>query len=114
LETDTGDIYVFYGGKSDGSETLGTAINIYYKLSTDDGATWGSETKLNTGSSGSFRVLKCTPRFTDGDFTVVFHRITSFAADQHTSIFNILLPDSVIGDDSPVAQIVKAASIGTY
>lgn len=44
LDVNNGDIYVFYCGKSDGSETASTAWNIYYKVSTDDGATWGSET----------------------------------------------------------------------
>lgn len=43
-----GDWIVFYGGKSDGSETFQTAINLYYKVSTDDGTTWGPETLLTT------------------------------------------------------------------
>lgn len=37
---------VFYGGKSDGSETFLTSINIYRKGSRDAGATWGPETKV--------------------------------------------------------------------
>lgn len=48
LATDTTTIYVFYGGKSDGSETAGGVLNIYYKTSTDAGATWGSETLLSS------------------------------------------------------------------
>lgn len=66
LATDTSTIYVFYGGKSDGSETFATAINIYYKTSTDGGATWGSETLLTTMTRG-YDYLMTFPVFT-GDF----------------------------------------------
>lgn len=44
------DWYVYYSGKSDGSETWLTAVDVYYKISTDDGATWGSETRLTSAS----------------------------------------------------------------
>ena len=84
LETDTDDIYVFYGGKSDGSETVGTSINIYYKVSTDTGATWGAETQLNTVPAANFTHLRCTPRFTDGDFGVYYSR--EFSANEDTCI----------------------------
>jgi hypothetical protein len=63
LDTSSGTIYVFYGGKSDGSETFATAINIYYKTTTDNGATWSSETLLTDQARGIFW-LACTPRFT--------------------------------------------------
>jgi hypothetical protein len=48
LDTLTGYWWVFYGGKSDGSETFLTSINIYCKCSTDGGSTWGAETLLTT------------------------------------------------------------------
>jgi len=67
----TGDWYCFYGGKSDGSETFLTAINIYYKVSTDDGATWGPETALTTSTSDSSWIA-ATPRWTT-HFTVAFN-----------------------------------------
>jgi len=38
--------YVFYAGKSDGSETWPTSMNMYYKVSTDAGTTWGAETLM--------------------------------------------------------------------
>ena len=48
------DLYVYYLGATDGSETVVLAINTgsslcfcYYKRSTDGGATWGSETKIS-------------------------------------------------------------------
>ena len=52
LDTTTGYWWVFYCGKSDGSETFSTSINVYYKSSTDSGATWGAETILNTLGAG--------------------------------------------------------------
>ena len=46
IETSTGDWYVFYAGESGGSETFQSKMKIYYKRSTDGGATWGAETAL--------------------------------------------------------------------
>jgi hypothetical protein len=66
LATDTTTIYVFYGGKSDGSESVGATINIYYKTSGDGGATWGAETQLSTVAR-NFDYLMTFPIFT-GDF----------------------------------------------
>lgn len=71
LDLDTGHWYCFYGGQSDGSETFLTAINIYYKVSTDDGTTWGPETLL-TNRTYDITWLIATPRFS-GDFTVAWH-----------------------------------------
>lgn len=71
LDTATDDWYCFYGGKSDGSETFLTSINIYYKVSTDNGTTWGPETKL-TYTARDTTWLISTPRWTK-NFTVVFH-----------------------------------------
>ena len=73
LATDTSTVYVFYVGKSDGSETMNTAVNIYYKTSTDVGATWSAETKLNT-TVGAACVwhLQCAPRFI-GNPVVIRH-----------------------------------------
>lgn len=43
IDLTTGHWIVGYAGKSDGSEILSTA-KIYYKISTDQGNTWGAET----------------------------------------------------------------------
>jgi hypothetical protein len=53
--------FVAYGGKSDGSETWPTAMNLYYKVSTDSGSTWGPETALTT-ITRQFNWLAVTPR----------------------------------------------------
>lgn len=54
IDTDTGYWWVFYGGKSDGSETWNTLVNIYCKVSTDGGTTWGPETPMTEVASGVF------------------------------------------------------------
>jgi hypothetical protein len=51
LDTRTGYWWVFYGGNSDGSETFLTSINIYCKVSTDSGTTWGPERKMTTAAA---------------------------------------------------------------
>lgn len=72
LDTVNDDWYCFYGGKSDGSETFLTSINIYYKVSQDNGTTWGPETKL-TNNAYDITWLIATPRFS-GNFCVAFHK----------------------------------------
>lgn len=47
IDTVTNYLTCFYCGKSDGSETWLTSLNIYYKISQDGGTTWGDETKLS-------------------------------------------------------------------
>jgi hypothetical protein len=63
LDTVTGYWYAFYGGKSDGSETYATAINIYCKISTDGGTTWSSEAQVTT-STAPRRWLTTPPHIT--------------------------------------------------
>lgn len=61
LDTTNGDVYVMYCGTSGGTETWNTALNVYYKVSTDDMATWGSETRL-TPEAAAPRWLMTNPR----------------------------------------------------
>lgn len=62
IDTVAGYWWIFYGGKSDGSETFLTSINIYCKCSKDSGATWGPETKLTTLAADITWLVTC-PRF---------------------------------------------------
>ena len=71
LSTDRETLYAFYGGKSDGSENPGTSMNVYYKTSTDQGTTWGSETLL-TQYARDWTHMYVTPTFTGTDFVVMF------------------------------------------
>lgn len=52
---------VFYGGKSDGSETFPSIINLYCKQSTDSGATWGAETVV-TAITNNISYIRAIPR----------------------------------------------------
>jgi hypothetical protein len=47
IDQATDDLFAFYLGKSDGSETVGTSVGVYGKRSTDGGATWGAEFALD-------------------------------------------------------------------
>ena len=62
LDTGTATWYAIYTGKSDGSETFSTATKVYYKTTTDGGATWSAETALSN-SVRSTAFLYGTPRF---------------------------------------------------
>lgn len=61
IDLDTGYWYVFYVGASDGSETWPTAVNVYYKVSKDQGSTWGPETQV-TADVRATRWLATSPR----------------------------------------------------
>ena len=90
LATDTSTVYVFYVGKSDGSETMASAVNVYYKTSTDVGATWSAETKFNTTvRAGYVWHLQCAPRFI-GNPVVVRHTslVTSGAPSSGVAVFS--------------------------
>ena len=67
----TNEIYVFYCGNSDGSETWFTAVNIYYKISADGGTTWGPENQL-TPAVRSIPAIFCCPRTISGPPLVMF------------------------------------------
>lgn len=87
LNTGTTTLYAFYGGNSDGSQTFPTAIALYYKTSSDGGATWGAETQLTLFIRG-YDYLMSFPVFT-GDFGLMFESQTA-ALD--TLYYSPLLP----------------------
>jgi len=70
-DSTTNEIYVFYCGKSDGSETWYSAVNVYYKVSGDGGTTWGAETQLTPSARGIVSIW-CCPRTVSGPPVVVF------------------------------------------
>lgn len=71
IDATNDDLYVFYLGKSDGSETCYTALNCYYKVSTDDGTTWGSELRLST-ITRPLSMLHVCPNFSNGEFYAAY------------------------------------------
>jgi hypothetical protein len=48
------DVYVWYSGKRDGSETLGTTVGVYYSKSTDDMATWSAGDTAYSAGTGNY------------------------------------------------------------
>lgn len=72
IDTDTQDWHVYYGGRTGGAETFASPIAIYRKISTDDGATWGSEAQMSA-FGGPMQGLFMTPRFTTGATVEVFN-----------------------------------------
>jgi hypothetical protein len=78
IDTATGHWWVFYAGASGGSETFLTSVNIYCKVSTDSGTTWGPETKITTAPF-DITWLCTTPRFNSayGPPVVCYHNDTA-------------------------------------
>jgi hypothetical protein len=87
LDTRNGDLYAFYVGKSDGSETWTVGVNVYMKVSTDDGATWGPETLL-TKYARDVRSLTTVPRFAGAPIVFLADQ-TAIGRDYMTA--NVLL-----------------------
>lgn len=67
IDAVTGDWTVFYVGKSDGSETFLTSVNVYCKGSRDDGTTWGPETKLTTMAADITYIVSCPWMYVGGE-----------------------------------------------
>lgn len=91
IDTATGYWHVFYAGKSDGSETFLTAVNIYTKVSMDSGTTWGPETLVTTMAK-NIKWLCSAPRFSGiyGAPSVMYHNDQSATNDE--IIINVPLP----------------------
>ena len=88
IDTRNGDLYAFYGGKTDGSETWLTSIHVYMKVSTDDGATWGAEILL-TKYTRDLRWLATCPRFAGPPYVEFDH---STAVNNDYIVASVLLP----------------------
>lgn len=89
IDGDTGTWYVFYAGKSDGSETYSSTVKIYYKVSIDDGANWSTERNIGDFDIGA-NWLMSTPRITFFDFPRV-----GFADDGTIQTLYIIAPVSL-------------------
>lgn len=63
IDTDTQYWYVIYAGISTGGQTWSSSLHLYYKVSTDAGTTWGSETQFSQMLTGRVS-LAMIPRFT--------------------------------------------------
>jgi len=83
IDVYTGRWYVFYCGKTDGSESWNATINVYYKVSQDSGTTWGAETLLSL-ESRQVAWLSTTPLFS-GDWSTAW-QITAPRGEIHYSV----------------------------
>lgn len=71
IDTDADTLYAFYAGKTDGTETAYSALNVYYKTSANGGTTWGAETLLS-GAARPVAFLCAAHEFAAGDFAVAW------------------------------------------
>lgn len=80
LDIVSGRIRVYYAGKSDGTQTWPTSVGVYFKDSTDTGATWGSETEARAADSAeSIAAMPPCPRHYGRDMVAaVLHRDSQF------------------------------------
>ena len=106
IDTATQDWYVYYGGKSDGSDTFTTSLSLNYKVSTDDGATWGAETDLPLSGSDatgarlvSVGCLFACPRFDT-------RQIVYFTVNTSGLVATVDEPAAAAGGGAVRAQII--------
>jgi hypothetical protein len=90
IDTATEDWYVFYTGLADGSQTHSTAVRAYYKVSTDDGGTWGGETLLGPLNITQLTSIYCAPRSAK-DYAVYYQSVGVYG------ILNVEVPTAGTG-----------------
>lgn len=71
IDLQTGYWWAFYAGKSDGSETYSSALNMYCKVSQDSGTTWGAETLLTSLTNAILGIYAC-PRLNIGPQPIIW------------------------------------------
>lgn len=77
IDSTNNNLYAFYLGKSDGTETAYTSINVYYKTSADGGTTWGSETLASDRVRATNSLVSCPIFYTAGEWQVIWHSDTT-------------------------------------
>jgi hypothetical protein len=75
IDLQTGFWWVFYGGKSDGSQIF-ISVNVYCKVSQDGGTTWGPETLANVIRDNMKQFITC-PRWYLGHPFARYYRSAS-------------------------------------
>ncbi len=82
IDQATNDIYVAYIGNADSAQTWNSNTGVYYRKSTDDATTWGSQVSIAV-TVGAFRALVCdmmTYQDDTGRFMPVWSRTAATAA----------------------------------
>jgi hypothetical protein len=94
IDTASQTWYVLYHGTAAGTETHSTSVHVYYKTSTDSGATWSAQTQLST-ALGSRNFVVVAPRFS-GSFFTYNHQLVGALTTVNT-IYNYGGSSGVIG-----------------
>jgi hypothetical protein len=95
LDLQTGYWHVFYAGKSDGSETWTTSVNLYMKTSKDNGTTWGAETLVTTRTH-DIRRLIALPRVVMGPPVAYFTHLSPVEANDNIASVEIGQPRTTV------------------
>ena len=90
-----GDMYAVYS-----RGTWESAVSIYYKLSTDDGANWGTETALSTTTADDWRTISTNFRSDERLYAVWFD-------DDDNDIYGALVADLTPPD--PTTSLITAS-----
>lgn len=93
LDTVANKVYVFYFGKSDGSETVATAMNLYFKTSTDVGATWSAETQISINGPWGWNQVFVNPVCQNENFVLHMGQ-TNTTPGLTTRILNMKYPNA--------------------
>lgn len=75
IDVDTGYWYAFFGGAADGSQVF-PFVDLFYKVSTDGGTTWGPEAQV-TASAQNIKWIGCTTRFSKNWFLAWYRDMTN-------------------------------------
>jgi len=101
-------LYVFYLGKSDGSQTATATLGVYYKYSDDDGSTWSAEQTLFNTYLDDFRFVGAPLNVAS---VSVAPPVTWFNDDTKDVMTTAENPSGASGGGSPIigSPIVRAA-----
>lgn len=72
IDQSRGRLYVGMIGKSDGSETFGTSVNVYYVISNNNGISWSNQTQYNTTAT-AINHISSDMGARHGRFYPIFH-----------------------------------------
>ena len=71
IDTANDDLYVFYLGLTAGTDTAYTSMSVNYRVSADDGATWGNETTV-TVRNIPCNYITASLEFASADFCIAY------------------------------------------
>jgi hypothetical protein len=96
------DIYVFYGGSV--GEVFPTALTVNYRLSTDDGTTWGAEVQYSESAGASNWEVYTDPSVGNPKSGLIAAAWANTAASPDDILINVVNAVEV-ENDSQVARI---------